>query len=48
MDIHLNIIARLPKVTQTEFLDATVRAKTTCLVSRLLRAAISMNARLEK
>lgn len=48
MNIHLNVIARLPKVTQSEFIDATVRAKTSCLVSRSLRANISMNAKLEK
>jgi osmotically inducible protein OsmC len=48
MNIHLNVIARLPKVTQSEFIDATVRAKTSCLVSRALRANISMNAKLEK
>jgi osmotically inducible protein OsmC len=46
MNIHLNVIARLPKVTQSRFIDATVRAKTSCLVSRLLRANISMNAKL--
>jgi osmotically inducible protein OsmC len=48
MNIHLNVVATLPKVTQDRFIDATVRAKTNCLVSRLLRANISMNARLEK
>jgi lipoyl-dependent peroxiredoxin len=48
MDIHLNVMAKLPKVTQSEFIDATVRAKTSCLVSRLLRATISMTAKLEK
>jgi lipoyl-dependent peroxiredoxin len=48
MNIHLNIVARLPKVTQSRFIDATVRAKTSCLVSRLLRANISMNAKLEQ
>jgi lipoyl-dependent peroxiredoxin len=48
VNIHLHIVAKLPKVTQAEFIDATVRAKTSCLVSRLLRANISMNARLEK
>ena len=46
--IHLNIIARLPNVTQSEFIDATVRAKTSCVVSQLLRATISMNAKLGK
>jgi len=38
----------LPKVTQSEFINATVRAKTSCLVSRLLRATISVNAKLPK
>jgi len=47
MNIHLNVVARLPKVTQSRFIDATVRAKTSCLVSRLLRANVSMNAKLE-
>jgi len=47
-NIHLNIIATLPKVTQSEFIDATVRAKTSCVISQLLRATISVNAKLEK
>jgi osmotically inducible protein OsmC len=47
MNIHLNVVAKLPKVTQSGFIDATVRAKTKCLISRLLRANISMNAKLE-
>lgn len=48
MNIHLNVTARLPRVTQREFIDATVRAKMSCMVSRLLRANISMTAKLEK
>ena len=48
MNIHLNVIARLPNVTQSKFIDATVRAKTSCVISRLLRANISMNAKLEQ
>jgi osmotically inducible protein OsmC len=48
INIHLTVVAMLPKVTHDRFIDATVRAKTNCLVSRLLRANISMNARLEK
>jgi len=48
MNIHLNVIAWLPRVTQSRFIDATVRAKASCLVSRLLRANISMNAKLEQ
>jgi osmotically inducible protein OsmC len=47
-NIHLDINAKLPKVTQGEFIDATVRAKTSCLMSRLLRANVSMHAKLEK
>ena len=48
LKIHLNVLARLPKLTQCQFIDATVRAKTCCVVSRLLRANISMTAKLEK
>jgi osmotically inducible protein OsmC len=48
INVHLNVVATLPKVTQGRFIDATVRAKTNCLVSRLLRGNISMHARLEK
>jgi lipoyl-dependent peroxiredoxin len=48
MNIHLNVMARLPRVTQAQFIDSIVRAKTNCLISRLLRANTSMNARLEK
>ena len=48
MNIHLNLTARLPKLTQNKFIDAVVRAKTSCLVSRSMRANISMSARLEK
>ena len=48
MNIHLNVVARLPKMTQGKFIDATVRAKTNCLVSRAMRANISMNAKLEE
>jgi osmotically inducible protein OsmC len=48
MNIHLNVLAKLPKVTQGRFIDATVRAKTNCVVSRLLRTNISMNAKLER
>jgi osmotically inducible protein OsmC len=47
VNIHLNVLAALPGMTQGRFIDATVRAKTSCVVSRLLRASISMDARLE-
>ncbi|HXC36662.1 MAG TPA: OsmC family peroxiredoxin [Candidatus Acidoferrales bacterium] len=48
MNIHLSVVARLPKMTQGRFIDATVRAKTKCLVSRSLRTNISMYAKLQK
>jgi lipoyl-dependent peroxiredoxin len=48
IDVHLNVAARLPKVTLNRFIGATVRAKTHCLVSRALRATVSMNAKLER
>jgi len=48
MGIHLNVVARLLKMSQGSFIDATVRAKTNCLVSKALRPKISMNAKLEK
>lgn len=47
-NIHLNILARLPDMSQCDFIDATVRAKTSCFVSRLVKANISMNAKLER
>jgi organic hydroperoxide reductase OsmC/OhrA len=48
INIHLSVVARLPKLTQGKFVDATVPAKTNCLVSRSLRTNISMYAKLEK
>jgi len=48
MNIHLGVLAQIPKLSQSKFIDATLRAKSNCLVSRLLNATISMNAKLEK
>lgn len=48
INIHLDVMAKLPKVTQGRFIDATVRAKSLCLVTRLLRTSVSMTAKLEK
>lgn len=47
-NIHLKILARLPKMSQCDFIDATVRAKTSCFVSRLMKANISMSAKLQR
>jgi organic hydroperoxide reductase OsmC/OhrA len=46
INMHLDVIAKLP-VTQNEFIDAAVRAKSACLISSILRVKISMNAKLE-
>ena len=48
INIHLKVAASLPKVTQGRFIDASVRARTNCVVPLLLRANISVNAKLEK
>jgi osmotically inducible protein OsmC len=48
VNLHLNVTARLPNVTQVRFIAATVRAETSCLVCRLVRATISMSARLAR
>jgi osmotically inducible protein OsmC len=45
--IHLEIVAAVRKIEQSEFVDATLRAKLNCPVSRLVTANISMQARLD-
>jgi lipoyl-dependent peroxiredoxin len=47
-NVHLIVLATLPKISQCEFIEATVRAKTTCTISKVVRANISMIAKLEK
>ena len=44
--IHLDVIAAVPKVAQCDFVDAALRAKANCPVSRALNANISMRAKL--
>jgi osmotically inducible protein OsmC len=44
--IHLDVIATVPRVAQCDFVDAALRAKANCPVSRALHANISMSARL--
>jgi lipoyl-dependent peroxiredoxin len=46
-NIHLNVIARLPNVTQKRFLDAALRAKNNCLATKSLPPDISISAKLE-
>src|SRR5438445_3784869 len=44
--IHLDVIASVPKVAQCDFVDAALRAKANCPISRSLNANISMRAQL--
>jgi osmotically inducible protein OsmC len=46
--IHLDVIATVPKVAQCDFVDAALRAKANCPVSRSLNANISMHATLSQ
>ncbi|HWX21432.1 MAG TPA: OsmC family peroxiredoxin [Candidatus Binatia bacterium] len=46
--IHLDVIAEVPRVAQFDFVDATLRAKANCPVSRALNANISMRANLSR
>src|ERR1041385_4138361 len=39
--IHLDVIATVPKVAQCDFIDAALRAKANCPISRSLNANIS-------
>ena len=44
--IYLDVIAIVPKVAHCDFVDAALRAKANCPVSRSLNANISMRAQL--
>lgn len=46
--IHLDVIAAVPKVAPCDFVDAALRAKTNCPISRSLNANISMRAQLSQ
>jgi lipoyl-dependent peroxiredoxin len=46
--IQLDVVAEVPRADQSDFIKATVSAKTNCTISRLLNANIYMSARLEK
>ncbi len=45
--VHLDVAARVPGATQEAFQTAAGNAKAGCPVSRLFKAEITMNARLE-
>jgi osmotically inducible protein OsmC len=46
--IHLDVIATVPRVAQCDFVDAALRAKANCPISRSLNANISMRAKLSQ
>ena len=46
--IHLDVVATVPRVAQCDFVDAALRAKAGCPISRLLNANISMRATLSQ
>jgi lipoyl-dependent peroxiredoxin len=46
--IHLDVIAEVPKVAEYDFVDAALRAKANCPVSRALNVNISMRAQLNR
>jgi len=46
--IYLDVIATVPKVAQCDFVDAVLRAKANCPISRSLNANISMRAQLSQ
>jgi osmotically inducible protein OsmC len=48
MQIHLDVIAAVPKLADCDFVDAALRAKANCPVSRSLNANISMHATLSR
>jgi lipoyl-dependent peroxiredoxin len=46
--IHLDVIAAVPRVAECDFVDAALRAKANCPISRALNANISMRAQLTR
>lgn len=46
-DVHLDVVARIPGAQADAFTAAANKAKEGCPVSRVLKANITMNARLE-
>ena len=46
--IHLDVIATVPKVAPCDFIDAALSAKANCPISRSLNANISMRANLRR
>ena len=45
--VQLDVVAEVSRAKQSDFIRATVSAKTNCMISRLLKTNISMSAKLE-
>jgi lipoyl-dependent peroxiredoxin len=45
--VQLDVLAEVPRLKQNDFIRAAVRAKTNCTISRLLKANLSMSAKLD-
>jgi osmotically inducible protein OsmC len=45
--IQLDVLAEVPHAEQSDFIRATVKAKTDCTISRLLKTNIAMSAKLK-
>jgi osmotically inducible protein OsmC len=45
--IQLDVLAEVPRLKQNDFIQAAVHAKTHCTTSRLLKASLSMSAKLD-
>ena len=46
--VHLDVVATVPRVAECDFVDVALRAKANCPISRALNANISMRARLSR
>ena len=46
--IHLDVVATVPNVAECDFVDAALRAKANCPISRALNPNISMRAKLSR
>lgn len=46
--VHLDVIAAVPGVAECDFVDAALRAKANCPITRALNANISMRAQLSR
>jgi len=44
--VHLEVVAAVPRLAECDFVDAALRAKASCPISRALNANISMSAKL--